>query len=443
VRARALATAALLLLLGGRAWGERPRVVVVVVDGLAARAVTASGMPYLTRAWREATWCTGVHARTPMPARTNVSFATLVTGVQPEIHGILGNAFWDRAGKPRKLGAAQDLLTETLFTVAAQGAAGVHAAVAVGKAKLQLMFAATSVQEPPAAVWDPDEAEAGDRDPGTGYAYDRATLAGARRLLERGDLDVMLIDLADVDRVSHVSGPDSQAASDARRESDRAIGAFIDALRADATWPRTTVIVTADHGFATVERPVIRFGDLLRAARLDALVSVADGPIGHVYARQPGAAGAGDLLAAVRALALRTTGVAEALYLRPNDADGGTAHVLGRVHPEWHVSHPRGGDLVVVTSVGFMLSDGTPTDLRLRGTHGGPNERDVPLIVVQGEASQTAPVCEGITLADVGRTVAACLGLRETRRLDGAPIPEEDRGRVLAGLCRGYVLTRS
>jgi hypothetical protein len=66
-----------------------------------------------------------------------------------------------------------------------------------------------------------------------------------------------------------------------------------------------------------------------------------------------------------------------------------------------------------------------------------PNECDVPLIVVQGEASQTAPAREDITLADVGRTMAACLALRETRRLDGAPVPAANRGRVLAGLCGG------
>jgi hypothetical protein len=53
-------------------------------------------------------------------------------------------------------------------------------------------------------------------------------------------------------------------------------------------------------------------------------------------------------------------------------------------------------------------------------------------------ASSTGTVaapCDALSAADLGRTVIACLGLRDVERLDGAPIPAEGRGRLLAGLC--------
>jgi len=123
-----------------------------------------------------------------MPARTNVNHATLATGVYPEMHDITGNVFWARtADPPRKLGAAADFLTETLFTVAAAHDPPLRTALAVGKPKLELMFATTAAGHAvPDDVWSPKDAPSSGRDAATGYATDGATLAGARRLLENG-----------------------------------------------------------------------------------------------------------------------------------------------------------------------------------------------------------------------------------------------------------------
>lgn len=109
----------------------------IVVDGLDARAVNDDETPRLAEAWRTAPWCPGARSLAAMPTRTNPNHATLMTGVQPAAHGITGNAFWDRRSRrTRKLGAASDLLTETIFTVARRSCTGVRTAVAVGKPKL-------------------------------------------------------------------------------------------------------------------------------------------------------------------------------------------------------------------------------------------------------------------------------------------------------------------
>jgi hypothetical protein len=412
------------------------RVALLVVDGLDARDVSDAEMPTLARAWRESRWCPGVHARAAMPARTNVNHATLLTGVSPEIHGVTGNAFWNRTNEPpRKLGAAPDLLTETLFTVAHAHVPPLRTAAALGKAKLALMFTATPTgQVGPTRVWSPSDAPSGGRDPATGYAFDAATLAGARAVLEDAPAFVF-VNLADIDRVSHGFGPHSPEARATRSETDRLLGEFVNDVLRRPEWRAGTIVVTADHGFDATTQPIIDVAARVRAAGLDdTLVSVADGGVAHVYAREPGTARAAAALAEARRLMLATPGVADALYREPNPADDGDAHLLARVHPEWGLTHPRSGDLILIASPGYALAGGREDEIRLKGNHGATGERDVPVIAL-GTIGAGPQRCDDVTAADLGRTLLGCLGLRDVARIDGGSIAPDTRGRMLAGLC--------
>jgi hypothetical protein len=443
-----LAAAALLLAAGCRigtegshgpaaAAREGRRIILVVVDGLDARLVTDDETPVLARLWRESPWCPGTQGRAAMPARTNVNHASLLTGVFPAVHGITGNAFWDReSAGPRKLGAAGDFLTETLFTVAGRSRPALRTAAALGKGKLALMFATSPGRQlAPGRLWGPTDAAASGRDARTGYAYDGATLDGLGVMLEREPHAFALVNLADVDRVSHGTGPRSVAARDARRATDAALGALIARLRQRADWGDTTIVITADHGFDTVTRPPIVFGKTARTAGLEGLVSVGDGGLGHIYLRARERTTATTvLLASARRLALATPDIVEALYLDRNDADGGDAHTLDGVHADWQLGHERAGDLVLVAASGAVLVDGDAGETLLPGNHGGPGDRAVPVIVVR-DGPPAAGACGVPEAADVGRTLFACLGLRDAERLDGSPIPPARRGRVLAGVC--------
>ena len=414
-------------------------VALVVVDGLDARDV-AGDMPELTRAWRESAWCPGAHGRAAMPARTNVNHATLATGVYPEMHGITGNVFWARtADPPRKLGAAADFLTETVFTVAAAHDPPLRTALAVGKPKLELMFATTAAGHAvPDDVWSPKDAPSSGRDAATGYATDAATLAGARRLLENGPAFV-LVNLADVDRVSHAAGPHSGEAQATRRATDREIAAFVHDVLARPGWREGTIVVTADHGFDATTHPAIDVGAMLRDAGLaDAFVVVPDGGVAHVYTREPPRAAATTLKAA-RQRALAQEGVAEALYRAFNREDDWYDHMIDHVHPDWHVVNVRTGDLLLVTAPGYTFAASDGEDAHLRGNHGAPAETDVPVVALGGVAS--GDHCDDIHAADVGRTVLGCLGLPDVARLDGGPIPPQSQGRVLRGLCKTAIAT--
>ena len=422
------------------------RVVLIVVDGLDAREVDDDATPMLARAARQATWCPQARSAAAMPTRTNSNHATLLTGVQPEAHGITGNAVWDRdAGAVRKLGAPGDFLVETTFTLAHRAGRGLRTALAVGKAKLGTMFAADGTrQTPPDEVWDPHAASDSSKDEATGYAYDGTTLAAARNMIEHGGVDFLFVNLADVDRVSHGHGPASAQAVETRRRTDAAVAAFVDWLATRPDWRTTTVVITADHGFDAVTQPPVFMADVLARRGVRGIDAVGDGGVGHLYlARKRTPERDATVLANARRVALAQPGIAEALYLAPNPRDGGARHTLAQVHPDWHLAHERSGDVLLVAEPGFHIVDGGGEEAKLVGNHGGPSERAVPLIVLGGAPTAAGADCAGVTAADLGRTVQACLGLPEVERLDGRSIPEDDRGRVLAGLCPAPVPTSS
>jgi len=430
--------AALLSTLLGSLRVAEGRVLLIVVDGLDAREITPEVTPILARAWQSASWCPGIRGVASMPTRTNSNHATLVTGVEPEAHGITGNAVWDRrTGRVRKLGRAADLQTETIFTIARRANRGLRTAAAVGKPKLGAMFAGDDAhQVPPDELWDASTASDSARDEITRYAYDGTTLAAARALVEHAGADFVLVNLADVDRVSHGYGPQAQQAVETRRRTDAALGTFLEWLTTRPDWSTTTVIVTADHGFDAIREKPVRFAEVLAAADLRGLEVVGEGGTAHVYLTRPSNPSRdAATLAAARRVALGQPSIAEVLYVRSNPADSDTRYTLGAIHPDWHLGHERTGDLLLVTKPGFQIVDGSREEAKLLGNHGGPAERMVPVIAVGGATTSEPSGCEDVTSADIGRTVQACLGLPETRRLDGRPIAPGARGRVLPGIC--------
>jgi arylsulfatase A-like enzyme len=86
--------------------GERPRVVVVVVDGLRPDAITPEDAPTLARLRAEGVDFTNSHS--VFPTVTRVNAATLVTGAQPSTHGIVGNEMYVPAVDPSRAFSTQD-----------------------------------------------------------------------------------------------------------------------------------------------------------------------------------------------------------------------------------------------------------------------------------------------------------------------------------------------
>ena len=439
---------AFLLLAAPVAASERQHVYLVIVDGLDARFATAARMPALfdqrVRGGRSSLF-TDAHA--VMPARTNPNHVTLLTGTYPQAHGITGNAYWrrERGAPVEKLDAAALIEVETLFTVAEATRPALVTLGVFGKPKLGRLFAAVpGRQRAPDQLWSPERAAPADRDPATGYSPDAVTMDALLTLSATAEPDRAVVNLADVDRMGHAHGPESEEYATAVRRAGDAVARLVGELKARRRWSHSVVIVTADHGFdaltPTPDRPhtVITLAPVLERAGVAHVQLAADGGVEHVYAdvlardaREVGEAG--TTLARVAEIARATAGVAEVLARLP--VPGVAA--LDAVHPQWHLLHERAGDLLLVAARGHEFVDPfDPVDAALRGNHGGPGECTVPLLVTGGYAGlEAAPAGSASpSLADVGATVAALLALRPPRRIDGTAVPGELTGHPVAAL---------
>jgi hypothetical protein len=91
---------------------------------------------------------------------------------------------------------------------------------------------------------------------------------------------------------------------------------------------------------------------------------------------------------------------------------------LADKHPDWHLDHPRTGDLLVVAGEHWQLVGADePT---LHGNHGNPGQRTIPLVVTGGHPAASALRTElrDPSLPELGQRIAALLGLRAGRVLD-------------------------
>lgn len=423
---------------------ERPHVYIILVDGLDAAWLPR--MAQLT-ALRASGACPIVYpeAWAVMPARTNPNHASLLTAVYPAAHGITGNAFWDRVpgGVSYRLRAAAAIEVETLFTVIESEASELRTVAVLGKSKLAHLFTlAPGRQLPPDAMWAPAGGLLGP------FRVDDATVMQTVIGGLDPEPDLLFASLPGLDGASHLAGVHSAEAREALATADAQIDRLVRELKRRERWERSIVVILSDHGFTDVrpapgrQAPYLSFSLELEAAGLTGLRAVGDGGVAHVYVegleRLDALEGtAAERLRAARELALRTPGIAEALYRLPVAGEGEGA-MLSVAHPSWRMDHPRMGDLLLVARPSVMFSDPpNPLEMTMLGNHGGPGELEIPLVFCGGSPHlrrDETPLTGRPTVADAGATVFEWLGMRQPRRLDGRPMIPEHRGRPLTAV---------
>ena len=414
------------------------RAILISIDGLAAfywtdPAARMEGVRALAKRGVVA-----ARMETVFPSTTWPAHASLVTGVAPDRHGVVGNAILNR-----RTGAREDLTGDPVYDAPdlLRGPTVYDCAHAAGLTTAAIDWPAT--RHAPSlnfnlpffkdqrvfetqisrAVWTELAA--------LGYPLDRqgewaelpkrflkdAMVAElAAHVWRRHEPRLMLLHFLCVDSLQHLHGPRSPEAYWAIDYVDGLIGRFLATLPADELAERTALFVVWDHGFLPVAhevRPnarlrqlgVLRADPAGRVASADARFVTNHGA-GYLYCT-----GDGDPVRLARDLAAelaRVEGVAHVWAEREYPALG-----LPRLAQD-----PRVGDLLLEAAPGYAFADDAQGDEvvgapRYRGNHGHlPTHPDNgAFFLAAGPGIARGRTLAAVRSRDVGPTVAHVLGL--------------------------------
>ncbi|GIW94518.1 MAG: alkaline phosphatase family protein [Pirellulaceae bacterium] len=409
-------------------------VILVSVDGLAGFYLDdpVAHMPTLRRMAVEGARAAGMVCS--FPTVTWPNHTTLVTGVEPARHGVLGNNYLDRS-TARNIPLIVDPLFDkdeivkvpTIYDVA--HAAGLTTAAIVWPATRNartLHFTVPDMKGNESwarygtTSWLAELREAGvpvDRhgtwveQSGGGVQRDWLYVRMAAHLLQKHAPNLLLIHLVEVDHVQHREGPRSADAYWSVSYADSCLRDLVDAVARSPRAARTTIIVTSDHGFFPIDveiRPQVLMRKLgLRGGPQPAAASVSQGGACAVYildqARRKQIA---DQLAE---LFQATRGIQA--VLKPAEFSR-----IGQPTPD---QDPRAPDLWLSAESGFSFSDAEAGEDVLvprasrAGTHGYlPDQPDMlGTLVLWGHGIRSGVNLGKVKSVDVAPTIAALLGL--------------------------------
>ena len=414
---------------------SRPRAVVISIDGFAAFywRDAAARLPTLRRLAERGAVAAGVE--TVFPSTTWPTHVSLVTGVLPRVHGVVGNHVLNRAtdeaedltGDP--IYDAADLIRVPTFYDRAHAAGLRVAAVDWPATRHAASLAFNLPFFKDQRVFETQTAPAVWRELASlGYPMDRqgewaqlpkrflkdAMVADvAAHVIHRHAPDVLMVHLLCADSLQHLHGPRSPEAYWALEYVDERIGRILSALPDPAA---TNVFVVSDHGFLPVtreSRPNVRLRALGlldvdaagRIARAEARVVMNHGAA-YVYVR-PGAAHDRTVRDVAAELA-KAPGVAA--VWRAEDYAG-----LGLPTP---AEHRQVGDLLIEAVEGYLFVDAATGDEDTdrphhRGTHGqrGVHPDNHAFFAASGPGVRRGLELPIIRSRDIAPTIATTLGV--------------------------------
>lgn len=485
-----LAAVAMLLAIADQAHaaeGERPIVYAVVIDGLDGDAVDAGEAPFISSLLDGAAGANVQYyeeSRSVMVAETNPNHTAMMTGAYTDRSGVAGNSFAiyshlegedDNEAEtcvasgprdPRSLPTetsgedASCIEGETVFqAIKRQGnpdeltTAGVF-----GKAKLGRLFGGKNkrgkrfvdhIWAPCTPSDGPDEESYCGNVPIEPINQDRTVsdtfvMDEVLRTVRQGvgpdavRPDFTFVNLPNVDNAGHALGGGSLLYDQSIGLADAEIERLVNELQARGEWERTVLVILSDHSHESTPASVTVTSALEDAGISgDDFLVIDNGSVDMLYLADRKAEDRFELLKRMREVIEGLPGVDQALYRRPNPADGGEAHTIDGAQPDWHAAGPRTGDLFITADAATRFSDPSSTSNPLPGNHGSWVTRDNTFMVAGGgelvadlnragtagerfsDTEQNPMQAENVDLAD---TVLGAFGLFPTR---------SDRGRYL------------
>jgi predicted AlkP superfamily pyrophosphatase or phosphodiesterase len=412
-------------------------VIVISIDGYAAYALAdpAVPAPNLRALARD-----GVMAQAMLPVNPTVTWpnhTTLVTGVNPDRHGLLYNGLPVRRvpgqpGAPMNVEAHVDkdklVLVPTVYDLAHQ--AGLTTAemdwVAIEHAKT-ITWAFTEygdaqgpVQREMVAAGVVTEEDL-TRFPKSPITFrDELWTRAAEHLIKAHKPNLLLLHLLTTDSVQHQYGARSLGAATAFALADARVGRVVEAARAAGILPTTTFVIVSDHGFKTVKKRIRANAVLKQKGLSEAAWAIPEGGTAMVYVTGAAAADKAKTVEAMKAAFTGVEGVSQVL----TSADFTQA---GYPLPE---KMDRMADVVLAARDGYAFDGGGDGEVvsdvpagSNPGSHGYLNtDPDMHAIFIASGAG----VKRGATLGviqnlDVAPTIARWLGL-EMKDITGKPL---------------------
>jgi len=423
-------------------------VVLISVDGLAHYYLDdpKAEMPNIRRLAKEGARAEKMKA--VMPTVTWPNHTSIVTGVTPAKHGVVGNTYLDRAKNvvvpliwDPVLDKEQIIKVPTIYDVAK--AAGLKTAAVtwpgsraaksldwtvpcVNKSDLFTQYSTPSLLEEFKQAGIPYENEAEGFKEGEGENRDRLHVQMFNHIVRTRRPNLALMHILEVDHVEHAHGPQSPEAYAAVKFADGLVGDISAEL--ETSFPgKTTVFIVSDHGFFNY-RQFIRPNVVLRQAGLLTTVGskitggqvrvVTQGGCALIYVTD--AANKDTLVPKVQELFKNVEGIA--VVVAPQDM---AKHGFGDP-----AAQPQMPDLVLSAKEGYTFNDiaagedvVTAPDEKTKGAHGyDPNEpRLHATFVAWGAGIEPGSHARTITNTSVAPTIAKVLGLK-MENTDGAAL---------------------
>ena len=419
-------------------------VIVVSIDGFAAYHLTNQELllPNIRALIADGAWASS--SQTVFPSVTHPSHTTMLTGVEPRLHGVLNNGMTDRrTGEtfhPTNKSRQEIVRVPTIF----------DAAKAIGLTTAAFFWPETkddpSIEFNVPEVFTPDrkaEIRAVEpavlkelRDAGVPIdiyfdwygswrhaAADGVLADAAAHAIRTRKPGLLAIHILITDQAQHNFGPHHYLASAALTQADESVGILRQAVKDAGIEDETTFIIAADHGFHSVDHEVNLRPAFERAGLLDKVDLSGYGWSLWVRPKE-GFDEAAD--------GPRVAQVLRELEKHPNvvrTAGPDGLHALGQ--PRWEENPLSLGHSVVIADVDTFLVADADSDSMERRRSGEPHHSHGYLpehprlrtsLVLSGAGVKRGVILGEVKNVDIAPTIAELLGLE----MDGVT------GRVLS-----------
>jgi predicted AlkP superfamily pyrophosphatase or phosphodiesterase len=379
-------------------WEDAPYVVLVSLDGFAARYVQQYAPETLTELAARGVWAPD--GMMPVfPVKTFPNHYSIATGMHPARHGLVANTFYDPARDETYRISDRDEVEDGTW----YGGEPIWVT-----AERQGMVAG-------AFYWVGSEADVGGVRPSYWRIFD-ASVTNEQRV--DGVLEwlaypperrphMLTLYFNETDNVGHDFGPDSPELEAAVASVDGALRRLLDGIEALDHGDRVTVIVVSDHGMDGFLPETTEYvADAVPS--LDGVEFTGAGPTAHLWIE-----GGPERVTEVR-----------------DQINDGLEHVTAYLRDETpealhYRDHPRIGDLVLLPDSGWVVYPRNDRPAQAGFTHGWDSRNGAmrSLFVAAGPRLEAGLEIPTFSAVDVYPLVAELLGLVPAQDIDGSLEP--------------------